>query len=130
MDDSLESSILIVDDSTTNIRVVSNMIGELGHKIHIAKSGLQALKFLTEYNPSLILMDIKMPDMDGFECCKRIKKSSNRAHIPIIFISGSHCETDKNMAKKVGGKAYLTKPINAQDLLDEIEFNMPWASVT
>lgn len=127
MEDSLQSSILIVDDSTTNIRVVSNMISELGHKIHIAKNGFQALKLLTKFNPSVILMDIKMPEMDGFECCQRIKKSASRANVPVIFLSGSDDDRDRRKAKLVGGNGYLTKPINQQQLLSEIDFHLPWS---
>ncbi len=126
MEQELQSSILIVDDSKINIRLVSKMIATLGHQIHIAEDGVQALKLLTKIKPSLILLDIRMPRMDGFECCKRIKKSVSRADIPIIFMSGSHDQRDIAMAKSVGGKGYLTKPLDIKDLQQQIEFNMPW----
>ncbi len=126
MTDKIKSSVLIVDDSTINIRIVSKMIEELKHQILVANSGIEALKLLTKESPNLILLDINMPDMDGFECCKRIKKSVSRAHIPIIFMSGSHDEQDKLKAKSIGGASYMTKPIDREQLLSEIEFQMPW----
>ncbi|GAA6205681.1 response regulator [Thalassotalea sp. SU-HH00458] len=127
MAESLETSILIVDDSTINTRIIAKMISELNHQVLVANSGPEALKLLTTFKPSLILLDIKMPNMDGFECCKRIKNSSSRADIPIIFISSSDCPHDQATAKKLGGACYLTKPVDANKLLKEIEFHLPWA---
>ena len=129
MEDELQSSILIVDDSNINVRLVSKMIANLGHKIFIAENGVEALKLLTRVKPSMILLDIKMPKMDGFACCQRIKKSASRADIPVVFMSGSHDKRDIAKAKAVGGIGYLTKPIDSHLLKKEIEFNMPWASV-
>ncbi|GLX78619.1 hypothetical protein tinsulaeT_19590 [Thalassotalea insulae] len=126
MDEQLQSSILIVDDSKINIRVVSQMIGDLGHQIHVAQNGIDALKLLTRIKPSMILLDIKMPKMDGFSFCQRIKKSASRADIPVVFMSGSHDSRDIAKAKAVGGKGYLTKPIDFSRLKKEIDFNMPW----
>ncbi|MCO4799148.1 MAG: response regulator [Colwelliaceae bacterium] len=127
MEESLESSILIVDDSAINIRVISQMVSDLNHQILTATSGFQALKLLTTFKPSLILLDIKMPKMNGFECCSRIKKSASRANIPIVFISSSSSSEDQEMAIKVGGNGYLTKPVDPKELLNQIEFHMPWA---
>jgi len=119
-----ESSILIIDDSSTNIRLVSKMIEHLGHKIHIAKDGVQALKLLTKLKPSVILLDIQMPHMDGFECCQRIKSVASRATIPVIFMSGSHDEHDIGKARLIGAQAYVTKPIDAEVLINEINFQL------
>ncbi len=130
MEESLQSSVLIVDDSVINTRVVTNMLADLGYKIHAAKDGLQALKLLTTFQPSVILMDITMPIMDGFECCRRIKQSASRAHIPVIFMSGSQDQRDITRATQVGGRGYLIKPINEEQLKSEVEFNMPWAEVS
>ena len=127
MVESLETSILIVDDSTINTRIIAKMISDLNHQVLIANSGPEALKLLTTFKPSLILLDIKMLKMDGFECCKRIKNSSSRADIPIIFISSSDCSQDRATAKQVGGASYLTKPVDVKELLSQIEFHLPWA---
>ncbi len=120
-DNSLNSDILIIDDSSINIRVVSNIIQPLGCKIFAAKSGLQALNLLISFKPALIILDIQMPEMDGFECCKRIKSISSRTDIPVIFLSGSHDEADQLQAKDLGACAYLTKPFCADELLDAVK---------
>lgn len=127
-DEKLETSVLIVDDSSLNIRVVSNIIAPHGYKIQVAKNGAQALKLLTKFKPTAIIMDIQMPNMSGFECCQRIKSIASRAHIPVIFLSGSHDEKDKKRAMDIGAKAYLTKPIDPELLLSELGCNIPFAS--
>lgn len=126
MEEEPQSSILVVDDSKINIRIVSNMVADLGHEVHVAHSGIEALKFLVQIKPSLILMDISMPNMSGFDCCRRIKKSASRANIPIIFMSGSNDPKDIQTAKGLGAKGYLIKPLNQAELKKEIQFNMPW----
>ena len=126
-DDSLTSSVLIVDDSSLNISYISNIIEPMGHQIHIAKSGLQALKLLKTLRPSIIIMDIGMPEMDGFECYQHIKKYKQLAHIPVIFVTGSHDEADKAKAISLGAKAYLTKPVRVTTLESELAQHMPWA---
>jgi CheY-like chemotaxis protein len=120
-DNSLNSDILIIDDSSINIRVVSNIIQPLGCKIFAAKSGLQALNLLVSFKPALIILDIQMPEMDGFECCKRIKSLSSRTDIPIIFLSGSHDEADQLQAADLGASAYLTKPFCADELITVVK---------
>lgn len=122
-DNSLNTDILIIDDSSINIRVVSNIIQPLGCKIFAAKSGLQALNLLTSFKPSLIILDIQMPEMDGFECCKRIKSISKRNDIPIVFLSGSHDEADQEQAAKLGASAYLTKPFCADELIAAVKLH-------
>jgi CheY-like chemotaxis protein len=117
----LDTNILIIDDSAINIRVVSNIIQPLGCKIFAAKSGPQALNLLTSFKPSLIILDVKMPEMDGFECCKRIKSITSRTDIPIIFLSGSHDEADQLQASNLGAKAYITKPFCADELIDTVK---------
>ncbi|WP_085300538.1 response regulator [Cognaticolwellia mytili] len=117
----LDTDILIIDDSATNIRVVSNIIQPLGCKIFAAKSGPQALSLLTSFKPSLIILDIQMPEMNGFECCKRIKSVASRTDIPIVFLSGSHDEADQLQASDLGASAYLTKPFCADELISVVK---------
>ena len=122
------ASVLIVDDSSTNIRVVSNILAPLNYKIHIAKSGMQALNLLSKLNPDIILMDIQMPNMNGFECCERVKSILSPMSVPIIFLSGSNDEKDILKAKSVGGLDYITKPINADKLIDTLNNHLAIAS--
>jgi len=128
MEESSRASILIVDDSTTNIRVVSNIVKHLNYKIHIAKSGIQALNLLSKLNPDIILMDIQMPNMNGFECCERVTSILSPLSVPVIFLSGSNDENDKRKAKAAGGTAYITKPIDAGELVETIDLHLAVAN--
>jgi len=128
MEESSRASILIVDDSTTNIRVVSNIVKHLNYKIHIAKSGIQALNLLSKLNPDIILMDIQMPNMNGFECCERVTSILSPLSVPVIFLSGSNDENDKRKAKAAGGTAYITKPIDAEELVETIDLHLAVAN--
>jgi len=124
MEKSSRASILIVDDSSTNIRVVSNILSTLNYKVYIAKNGIQALNLLSKLNPDVILMDIQMPNMNGFECCKRVFNIISPLTIPVIFLSGSNDDNDKIKAKAAGGIAYITKPINADELVQTIDTHL------
>lgn len=128
MEKDLRASVLIVDDSSTNIRVVSNILAPFNYKIHIAKSGIQALNLLSKLNPDIILMDIQMPNMNGFECCERVNSILSPMTVPIIFLSGSNDEKDILKAKSVGGLDYITKPINADKLLKTLDDHLAIAS--
>ena len=116
-----ESSILIIDDSSTNIRLVSKMIEHLGHKIHIAKDGVQALKLLTKLKPSVILLDIQMPHMDGLEVCKRVRKFD--ANLPIIAVTANIFEADIRTYLDAGFTAHLGKPIDMSKLYRELKWH-------
>lgn len=129
-DNLLETSVLIVDDSSLNIRVISNIISPLGYRVFSAKSGEQALTFLTKRRPSMIIMDLKMPNMDGFECCARIKKIQNSATIPILILSGSNDLHDIHKAQSLGTSGYLTKPVNPEVLIEQLKIYSPFAELS
>src|SRR5580698_11307735 len=102
--------LLVIDDQETNIQILGNMLGKLGFEILPATSGAQALRRLNSRRPDLILLDLFMPGMDGFEICRRIQENPVWAEIPIIFLSASD---DKNLivrALESGGVDYITKP--------------------
>jgi len=126
-DESLRTSVLIVDDSSLNISYMSNIIEAMGHVVHSAKNGLQALELLKTLQPTMIIMDIAMPEMNGFECYQHINKVKQLVNIPVIFVTGSHDDVDKRRALELGAKAYLTKPVRVQTLESELEQHMPWA---
>ena len=126
MDESLQASLLIIDDSSTNIRLLNNLLEDLNYQISSARSGQQALQLLNKLNPDVILLDIKMPEMSGFDCCKAIRKHPNGKNVPVIFLSGSNGYDDELMAKEVGGSDYLTKPISRNVLIEKINFYLPW----
>ncbi|MEO1669961.1 MAG: response regulator [Cyanobacteria bacterium J06631_2] len=102
-------NILIVDDIADNLRVLSRTLGQKGYKIRCAKRGATALRAAAKIIPDLILLDIGMPDMDGYEVCQRLKSQTSTQDIPVIFLSAFSDVLDKVKAFEVGGVDYITK---------------------
>jgi two-component system sensor histidine kinase/response regulator len=116
--------LLVIDDQETNIQVLGNMLGRLGFEILPATSGAQALRRLNSRKPDLILLDLLMPGMDGFEICRQIQENPVWAEIPIIFLSASD---DKNLivrALESGGVDYITKPFNKLELISRVRTHL------
>lgn len=113
--------ILIVDDIPDNIRLLSSMLVDNGYRVRKVVSGERALKAIALQVPDLILLDIRMPDMDGYEVCKRLKVSDITKEIPIIFISAADDVFDKVKGFEVGGADYITKPFEPIEVLARVE---------
>jgi len=110
-------NILIVDDIADNLRVLSSTLDRQGYKIRCAKSGMTALKAAAKIVPDLILLDINMPDMDGYEVCQRLKSGIKTQDIPVIFLSALNDVLDKVKAFEAGGVDYITKPFQVEEVL-------------
>jgi putative two-component system response regulator len=108
------AKILLVDDNTTNLQLLHETLDGRGYKLLIAKNGKTALTIAQKARPSLILLDIMMPEMDGYEVCMRLKADENTSHIPIIFITALVDEEDEAKGLGMGAVDYLTKPINPE----------------
>jgi len=116
--------LLVVDDQQANIQVVGGMLGKLGFEIIPALDGATALRRFAARRPDLILLDVIMPDMDGFETCRRLRAEANGADIPIIFLSAAD---DKNLivrALEAGGVDYVTKPFNQPELVSRVRTHL------
>lgn len=105
-----EKMIMIVDDVKANRFLLRNIIVDMGYKPILAENGIQALKILEKITPNLILLDVAMPEMDGYELCRIIKKDASKKDIPIIFISAYDQPTDIVRGFEIGGEDYITKP--------------------
>ena len=114
---SITGRILIVDDQSTNIQVVGTALGRLGHDIIPALNGPTALKRLSLSPPDLILLDVLMPDMDGYEVCRRIRENPAWNDVPIIFLSAADDKGFIVRALEAGGVDYITKPFNQAELI-------------
>lgn len=112
-----ESKVLIVDDIPKNIQMAMNILKNEGHKMFFAKSGEMALKLLDEHDFDLILLDIMMPVMNGFEVCEIIKKDEKLSSIPVIFLSGKDSTADIEQAYECGGIDYIVKPFVTIELI-------------
>ncbi|MCK5680609.1 response regulator, partial [bacterium] len=113
--------ILVVDDRTENILAMKRLMADLDAEIHTATSGNEALGMVLKYDFALILLDVQMPDMDGFETAEMIRLSDDTAHIPIIFITAINKE-EKHVFKgyQSGAVDYLFKPVEAEILLSKV----------
>jgi putative two-component system response regulator len=112
-DRSLEApKILLVDDNTANLQVLRENLDGLGYKLLIAKSGKSALEIVRKACPDLLLLDIMMPEMDGYEVCRRLKGAEETRHIPVIFLTAMADAEDEAKGLALGAVDYITKPIN------------------
>jgi PAS domain S-box-containing protein len=119
-----EIMILIVDDLPDNLRVLSAALSGQGFQIRCAKSGAIALMAVQTTSPDLILLDIKMPDMDGYEVCRRLKASTTACDIPVIFLSALDDVFDKVKAFNMGGADYITKPFQVEEVLIRVKHQL------
>ncbi len=113
--------ILAVDDNPQNLQFLGKLLSDNGYEVGMAQNGQQALNFVKKNDPDLILMDIMMPDMDGYEVCERIKKDFFAKQIPIIFLTALGSAEDIVKGFDVGGVDYVTKPFNPSELLARIK---------
>ena len=110
-------AIMIVDDVPTNIQFLGKILKAEGFKISPASNGRKALEMIPRVKPDLVLMDIMMPGMDGFEVCKRMKDSPDMKDIPVIFLSALNQPEDVVKGFKLGAADYISKPFNTEELL-------------
>ena len=118
------SRILVIEDEPANIETLSALLKERGHQINIATNGRQALQVLERIRPDLILLDIMMPEMDGFETCRRIKASTAWREIPIIFLTAKADTADIVRGFELGAVDYVAKPFNAHELLARVNTHL------
>lgn len=121
---SKEKSILIVDDNKLNIQILSDILKSESYRIALARSGKMALEFVEMKKPDLILLDIMMPEMDGFEVCRRLKSSSETKNIPIIFISGLDKSEDIVKGFEAGAVDYIVKPFQKEVVLARVNTHL------
>lgn len=120
----LMASILVVDDMQANLDMLSDMLKRWGYRVRPAPNGRLALQAARSLPPDLILLDISMPDMDGFTVCEELKADPQLRDIPVIFLSG-HSETlDKVMAFRAGGVDYITKPFQIEEVQSRVETHL------
>jgi sigma-B regulation protein RsbU (phosphoserine phosphatase) len=117
-------SLLVVDDNETNRDLLARRLERQGYRVVLAESGRQALEMLKEQTFDLVLLDIQMPEMNGYEVCQRLKADEGTRDMPIIFISALGDVRDKVQAFAVGGVDYVTKPFQFQEVLARVETHL------
>lgn len=119
-----KGDILIVDDTLPNLRLLSSMLTEHGYEVRGVPNGPMALTVARSGPPDIILLDINMPGMSGYEVCQQLKATPETRDIPIIFISALGEVLDKVRAFSVGGVDYITKPFQIEEILVRIKTHL------
>jgi signal transduction histidine kinase len=121
---SSQANILIVDDTPNNLRLLAQMLEEHGYDVRTVTSGASALTSVNIEAPDLILLDIAMPDMNGYEVCERLHTNPQTADLPVIFISALDDALDKVRAFDAGGVDYISKPFQVQEVLARVHMHL------
>lgn len=128
MNNAIEStdkpSILVVDDTRENLRLLAGILTDQGYTTRLTPDGTLALESVQASRPDLILLDIMMPGMDGYEVCRRLKADEQTRNIPVIFISALHEVFDKVKAFQVGGVDYISKPFQVEEVLARVQTHL------
>lgn len=115
------AKILIVDDSPTEIHLLKTLLERHGYQVLEATSGDQGVALTTSTLPDLVLMDIVMPGLNGFQATRQISRNARTAHIPVVIVTSKNQETDRVWGERQGARGYLVKPIQESVLLGTIE---------
>jgi DNA-binding response OmpR family regulator len=113
--------ILIVDDEPNILLSLDFLMRRNGHVVFIARNGTEAMEILGKETPNLVLLDIMMPDVDGYQICSHIKSTDSLSHTKVIFLSAKSKESDVQYGLSLGADAYLTKPFSTRTLTQKIE---------
>ena len=116
-----KGDILIVDDNPVNLDLLSNMLMDRQYRVRVATNGRRALAAARSRPPDLVMLDINMPEMDGYQVCRELKAGDETREVPVIFISALDEAMDKVRAFEVGGADYVTKPFQFEEVLARIE---------
>jgi two-component system sensor histidine kinase/response regulator len=118
------ANVLVVDDTIENLQLLSSMLSEHGYEVRPVTNGQQALQAARSYPPGVVLLDIKMPEMDGYEVCRHLKQTEELREIPVIFVTALGSSIDKVKAFEAGGADYVTKPFQVDEVLARVKVQM------
>ncbi|HSV52348.1 MAG TPA: response regulator [Burkholderiaceae bacterium] len=113
--------VLIVDDAPIDRQNLERIVAEAGHYALVADSGEQALLRAKKDQPDVILMDVNMPDMDGFAATRLLKADAATKHIPVVFVTGKNQKADIAWGQMLGAKGYVAKPYTREQILEQIK---------
>ncbi len=113
--------ILVVEDNERNMKLLRDLLRATGYRTLEASTGAKALMLATEHRPALVLMDIRLPDMDGVEALSRLRMDERTASIPVLAVSAQAMKGDSDRFRKAGFDGYLSKPVDIDELLMTVE---------
>ena len=114
------AKVMIVDDSPTEVHVLQTMLTKNGHEVVVATTGEESVDMAKVEMPDLILMDVVMPGMNGFQATRQISKNAETSSIPVIMVTTKDQETDKVWAMRQGAKDYIVKPVQEKALIEHV----------
>lgn len=123
-------TVLVVDDVSANLAVVSEYLVQHGFHISVARTGKAALRIARNTQPDLILLDVRLPDLDGYEVCRRLKTDDKTLEIPVIFMTVMNQTEDKVRGFEVGGVDYITKPVQQEEVLARVATHLRLRELT
>ena len=113
-------TVMVVEDSATDLHFLSGVLASGGYHVIAAHSGEEALEKMKAERPDLVLMDVVMPGMSGFQTVRHLARDESTRGIPVIFCTSKHQESDRVWGMRQGARDYLVKPINAKQLLERV----------
>lgn len=116
----MSKKVLIVDDSPTEVHKLTTILEKHGYRVIVAENGEKGVETAKSESPDLVLMDIVMPGMNGFQATRQICKNKETSHIPVVIVTTKDQQTDRMWGSRQGAKAYLTKPVRENDLISTI----------
>jgi len=114
------AKILVVDDSPTEVHVLQTMLEKHGHEVMVANSGEEGIEAARQNHPDMVLMDVVMPGMNGFQATRQLSRLPETASIPVIIVTTKDQETDKVWAMRQGAKDYIVKPVQEKALIEHV----------
>ena len=117
----MPTKILIIEDDPVALRFAQYTLEQEGYQVLSAPNGLEGLKKAQEEAPGLIILDVMLPGMDGFQVCRRLRATDSTADIPILMVSAKARESDRGTGPKLGADEYLTKPVSPSELVASVE---------
>jgi len=115
------SKILVVDDSPADLANIKTIVADAGYTVLTASSGKEAIEKAKLEKPDLVFMDIIMPEMDGYATCRSLSQDSETKDIPVVFVTSKSQKADRLWAQMQGGKAFITKPYTADEIIDQLK---------
>ncbi|GAB1542207.1 response regulator [Scytonema sp. NUACC21] len=125
-----ENTLLIVDDNATNLKILFDLLSYAGFKVLMTEDGETAIKIAESYEPDLILLDVLMPNMDGFETCRRLKSHPATQNIPVIFLTALSQTADKVKGLNIGAVDYIIKPLEHEEVLARVNIHLSLRNLT
>lgn len=115
------ATILLVDDSPTETHIIKGMLEKFGFKVHTAADGVQGVEGAKRLHPDVILMDVVMPLLNGFQATRQLSRDVETSDIPVIMVTTKDQETDKSWGLRQGAKDYIVKPVDSDELMNKIK---------